>query len=150
MLPATPTRLTAAGYGVRDRTSTLAHSAHAGNGSGRVQRPRSMPPIRRASRRAGNHPKRVIRTSRSRNDNGCMRAADPSSHASSDHRKQLAAAILGGLGVLFAALNLDEVEVNWILGTWSTPLVLVIVVSFLHGAAGGILFARRRARRHTA
>jgi hypothetical protein len=37
MLPATPTRLTAAGYGVRDRTSTPAHSAHAGNGSGRVR-----------------------------------------------------------------------------------------------------------------
>jgi hypothetical protein len=51
-----------------------------------------------------------------------MRAADPSSHAASDRRKQLAAAILGGLGVLFAALNLDEVRVNWILGTWSTPL----------------------------
>ena len=75
-----------------------------------------------------------------------MRAADPSSHAASDRRKQIAAAILGGLGVLFAALNLGEVQVNWILGTWSTPLVLVIVVSFLLGVAGGLLLARRRAR----
>jgi uncharacterized integral membrane protein len=75
-----------------------------------------------------------------------MRADATSRDASSDRRKQLAAAILGGLGVLFAALNLDEVQVNWILGTWSTPLVLVIVVSFLLGVAGGLLLARRRAR----
>jgi uncharacterized integral membrane protein len=75
-----------------------------------------------------------------------MRADATSRDVSSDRRKQLAAAILGGLGVLFAALNLDEVQVNWILGTWSTPLVLVIVVSFLLGVAGGLLLARRRAK----
>ena len=36
---------------------------------------------------------------------------------SPDNSRLLAMAILGGLGVLFAVLNLDEVEVNWIFGT---------------------------------
>jgi uncharacterized integral membrane protein len=51
---------------------------------------------------------------------------------------------LGGLGVLFAVLNVDEVEVNWILGTWSTPLIIVIALSFLVGAGVGYQVARRR------
>jgi uncharacterized integral membrane protein len=51
---------------------------------------------------------------------------------------------LGGLGVAFAVLNLDEVEVNWIVGTWDTPLIIVIAISVLVGAALGFLAARRR------
>jgi uncharacterized integral membrane protein len=61
-------------------------------------------------------------------------------------RKPLAAAILIVLTGVFAAVNLDEVEVNWVLGTWSTPLVVVIAVSFLLGAGGGFLLATRRAK----
>ena len=68
-------------------------------------------------------------------------------NARRDRRKQIVAAVLGGLVVLFAALNFDEVEVNWILGTWSTPLVVVILASFVAGAAAGYLVAGRRARR---
>jgi uncharacterized integral membrane protein len=60
--------------------------------------------------------------------------------------RTIAAAVLGGLGVLFAALNVDEVEVNWLLGTWSTPLIVVIAVSMLIGGGLGFLAARRRAR----
>ena len=45
---------------------------------------------------------------------------------------------------MFAALNLDEVDVNWILGTWSTPLIVVIALSMLIGAGLGILVSRRR------
>ena len=67
--------------------------------------------------------------------------------ARKDRSKQLAAAILGGLATLFAVLNLDEVEVNWALGTWSTPLVVVIAVSFLLGVGGGWFAAGRRAKR---
>jgi len=52
---------------------------------------------------------------------------------------------LGGLGALFAVLNFDEVDVNWVLGTWSTPLIVVIALSFLLGAGVGFLISRRRA-----
>ena len=61
-----------------------------------------------------------------------------------EQARTIAALGLGGLGVLFAVLNVDEVEVNWILGTWSTPLIIVIALSFLVGAAVGFLVARRR------
>jgi uncharacterized integral membrane protein len=76
-------------------------------------------------------------------------ASKPRATVRKDRSKQLAAAILGGVVAVFAALNLDEVEVNWILGTWSTPLVIVIALSFLLGAAGGYLVAGRRAKRRT-
>ena len=70
----------------------------------------------------------------------------------SDHPKRssrsrpIAALVLSGVGVLFAVLNVDEVDVNWILGTWSTPLILVIAVSMAIGAGLGFLVARRRSR----
>ena len=51
---------------------------------------------------------------------------------------------LGALTVLFAVVNLDEVEVSWIVGTWQTPLIVVILVSVLLGAALGWILARRR------
>ena len=49
------------------------------------------------------------------------------------------------LAALFAVLNLEEVEVNWIVGTFDTPLIVVIAVSILVGAALGYVAARRRA-----
>ena len=51
---------------------------------------------------------------------------------------------LSALGVAFALVNLDEVEVNWIVGTWDTPLIIVIAISILVGAALGYVVARRR------
>ena len=59
-------------------------------------------------------------------------------------KRQIAVVGLAALGGVFAVLNLDEVEVNWILGTWSTPLIIVIALSMLVGAALGILVSRRR------
>jgi uncharacterized integral membrane protein len=59
-------------------------------------------------------------------------------------KRQIALLALAGLGGVFAALNLDEVEVNWILGTWDTPLIIVIAISTLFGAGLGYLVARRR------
>jgi uncharacterized integral membrane protein len=56
----------------------------------------------------------------------------------------IAGGVLAGLGVLFALLNLDEVGVNWIIGTWDTPLIIVIAVSVVVGAALGFLAARRQ------
>jgi uncharacterized integral membrane protein len=53
------------------------------------------------------------------------------------------AAVLGGLTVAFALLNLEDVEVNWILSTFSTPLIVVILISLLVGALFGFALARR-------
>ena len=59
-------------------------------------------------------------------------------------KRQVAVLVLAGVGGVFAALNLDEVEVNWILGTWSTPLIVVIALSMVVGAALALLASRRR------
>jgi uncharacterized integral membrane protein len=58
--------------------------------------------------------------------------------------RQVAAVGLAGIGVAFAVLNFDEVKVNWLLGTWSTPLIVVIALSMVIGAALGMLVSRRR------
>jgi uncharacterized integral membrane protein len=59
-------------------------------------------------------------------------------------RRQIAALALAGGGIAFAAVNLDEVEVNWLLGSWDTPLIIVIALSMVIGAGLGFLVARRR------
>ena len=62
----------------------------------------------------------------------------------------LAGLILGGIVTAFAVLNLHQVKVDWILGTWSTPLIIVIAVAFLLGLATGTalhLEGRRRSRK---
>lgn len=59
-------------------------------------------------------------------------------------RRQIAALVLAALGVAFAVANFDEVKVNWFLGNWRTPLIVVIAVSMLIGAALGFLVSRRR------
>lgn len=41
--------------------------------------------------------------------------------------------VLAVLMTLFAVLNLEKVEVNWIFGKTSTPLIIVILVSLLVG-----------------
>lgn len=58
----------------------------------------------------------------------------------------IAGAIVGALICAFALLNLDEVQVNWLLGEGSSPLILVIVVAFAGGAFAGWAFARYRRR----
>jgi uncharacterized integral membrane protein len=59
-------------------------------------------------------------------------------------KRQIAVAGLAALGGVFAVLNIDEVDVNWIFGTWQTPLIVVIALSMLIGAGLGILVSRRR------
>ncbi len=34
------------------------------------------------------------------------------------------AATLGGIAAIFAVINLDKVEVNWLIGSWQTPFSL--------------------------
>ena len=57
--------------------------------------------------------------------------------------------IIGALAAAFAIANLDDVDVNWLLGTWQTPLIIVIAVSFLLGAGAGWIVGgqRRKGRR---
>ena len=64
-----------------------------------------------------------------------------------ENRRALAGMIIGGVAAVFAVLNLDEVQVNWILGTWETPLIIVIAVSFALGLAAGWFAAQRRGKR---
>jgi uncharacterized integral membrane protein len=59
-------------------------------------------------------------------------------------KRQIGALVLAAGGIAFAVANLDEVKVNWVLGTWRTPLILVIALSMLVGAALGFLVSRRR------
>jgi uncharacterized integral membrane protein len=70
----------------------------------------------------------------------------PQPPAGRDRKKLTAALILGSPVVLFAVLNLDDVRVNWILGEWNTPLIVVIVVSLAFGVLLGYLASRRRER----
>lgn len=49
---------------------------------------------------------------------------------------------LGALTVLFAVLNVDEVQVNWIVGKWNTPLIVVIVLFTLIGLTLGLAISR--------
>ena len=53
-------------------------------------------------------------------------------------------AVLGGLAVLFAVLNIDRVLVHWIIGTWYTPLIVVILLSLAIGWILGWLTTRRQ------
>jgi len=59
-------------------------------------------------------------------------------------KRQIAGLALAAAGITFAAVNLDEVKVNWILGTWKTPLIVVIALSIVIGAGLGLLIARGR------
>jgi uncharacterized integral membrane protein len=59
--------------------------------------------------------------------------------------RQLVAGAAVALVIVFAVLNTNKVSVDWIVVSSHTPLIVVIVVSFLLGAVGGALFWRRRA-----
>ncbi len=61
--------------------------------------------------------------------------------------RTIGAAVLGGLLVLFAALNSQTVTVHWIVTTTGVPLIVVILVCAVVGIAVGWLLTRRRARR---
>ena len=53
------------------------------------------------------------------------------------------AGIVGALVTLFGVLNFDEVDVNWLFGTWSTPLIVVIVLCLAAGMAIDRALVRR-------
>jgi len=54
---------------------------------------------------------------------------------------------LAVLVTLFAVLNVDEVKVNWIIGSGHAPLIVVIVVSVLVGIVLTYMAERLNRRR---
>jgi uncharacterized integral membrane protein len=58
-----------------------------------------------------------------------------------------AAAVLGGIATIFAVVNLDDVKVDWVIGSWQTPLIVVIAVSMLLGAGLDRVLVRRARKR---
>ena len=66
---------------------------------------------------------------------------------SKENRRTVAGLSIGALVAVFAVLNLEEVQVNWIVGTVSTPLILVIGITFLLGAVLGWIAHAARGRR---
>ena len=63
-----------------------------------------------------------------------------------ERARTAALVVLAVLITLFAVLNVKDVEVNWIFGKSSTPLIVVIVVSLLVGVLI-THFAEQRSRR---
>jgi uncharacterized integral membrane protein len=58
-----------------------------------------------------------------------------------------AASILGGVAAVFAFVNIDKVAVDWVIGSWKTPLIVVIVLSMLLGALLDRVLVHRARRR---
>jgi uncharacterized integral membrane protein len=109
--------------------------------------------IVRRRRASAHHPVRVIPAHPRRSDNRAMRGpgdkpvetdGEKPARRRREQARTVAAFGLGGLGALFAVLNIDDVDVNWIFGTWSTPLIIVIALSIAVGAGLGYLVGRRR------
>jgi uncharacterized integral membrane protein len=72
----------------------------------------------------------------------------PSAAAKRDRKasaRVVAAAVLGGLLVLFSVLNSQTVRIHWIVTTSDVPLIVVILGCGLIGFALGWLIARHRA-----
>lgn len=55
--------------------------------------------------------------------------------------------LLAVLVTLFAVLNVESVEVNWIFGSGEAPLILVILISLLFGIVLTYLVDRRAGKR---
>jgi uncharacterized integral membrane protein len=64
-----------------------------------------------------------------------------------DQARLTAGLILGGLGLVFALVNLGDVKVDWIVGSAHSPLILVIVVSVVIGVGIDRVVVRRARKR---
>lgn len=75
-------------------------------------------------------------------------SSGPDTSVASRSRKEQArlaiAAVAGGFMLLFAVLNHENVKVHWVVTTSKTPLIVVIALSFVLGAAVGALVVKRR------
>jgi uncharacterized integral membrane protein len=70
--------------------------------------------------------------------------------ARTQRTRMAAAGILGAVAALFAAFNLEKVSVDWVIGSWQTPLIVVIAVSMLLGALLDRALVHRARRRKPA
>ena len=59
----------------------------------------------------------------------------------------MAVLILAVAITLFAVLNVNEVKVDWVVGSGHAPLIIVIVISLLIGVVIGHFAERRAAKR---
>jgi|ERR1700722_19096683 uncharacterized integral membrane protein len=66
---------------------------------------------------------------------------------SKERARLYAGGVIGALLTAFALLNLDDVRVHWLIGTWHTPLFVVIVIAFFCGLAVDRLIVRAQRRR---
>jgi uncharacterized integral membrane protein len=66
---------------------------------------------------------------------------------SKERARLYAGGVIGALLTAFALLNLDDVRVHWLIGTWHTPLFVVIVITFFCGLAVDRLIVRAQQRR---
>lgn len=77
-------------------------------------------------------------------------STDESKRRSRERTRTVAVAVLSIALAVFAVLNVDSVKVDWIVGSSHAPLIVVIAVSVLIGAAltwlGERVAARRRGR----
>jgi uncharacterized integral membrane protein len=65
-----------------------------------------------------------------------------------DRARTIGAVALAILITLFAVLNLNEVKVDWIIGSGHAPLIIVIVISLLVGIVITYVADRRSRRKH--
>jgi len=69
------------------------------------------------------------------------------SRPSASRRQLVAAGIIGALVAAFALANLGNVKVHWLFWTHETPLIVVVVLSFLLGILADRLVLVRAKRK---
>lgn len=69
---------------------------------------------------------------------------DGQSNGKRDRKRQITIIVLAAIAAIFALLNLDDVKVNFIVGTTKAPLIIVIVACLALGVALGLVGGRRR------
>jgi uncharacterized integral membrane protein len=75
-------------------------------------------------------------------------AAPPDSGPSRrDNTRLILVAVIGAVMLVFALINLNTVQVHWLFATNHAPLILVIVLAFLLGAAADRLLVIRKGRK---
>ena len=69
---------------------------------------------------------------------GAPRGTGAAKRSGTELARLLLAVTAGGLLAAFAVLNTGEVKVNWIFGSFRTPLIIVILVCLAAGLAIGL------------
>ena len=76
-----------------------------------------------------------------------LEQAEKPRRSTRERSRTIALLLLAILITLFAVLNLDEVKVDWIVGSGHAPLIIVIVISLLIGIALSHFSQRRYGKR---